>query len=202
MWRPWSKYKPFVGRADVSITSSCHSSPEGRSAGLTRLMAVRLRLQLRLLLSNSPMRDRSRAGRLYRPRYHDRQTAPAPRLIGSWPQPQKKEIAPAPRELAGLDSRALPQGNRVNVAEAGLSPRVMTGRASTPGHPRLCSDRCKKSWVAGLNPAMTQRTGLNPAMTRRKSLHPIALCLTTPVVPVRPALPYASAPPERSEVLR
>jgi hypothetical protein len=35
------------------------------------------------------------------------------------------------------------QGNRVNVAEAGLSPRVMT---------RHCSDRRKKSWVAGPKP--------------------------------------------------
>jgi hypothetical protein len=37
-------------------------------------------------------------------------------------------------------------------------------RARSPGHPRLCLDRRKKSWVPGPNPAMTQ--GLNPAMTQ------------------------------------
>jgi hypothetical protein len=51
-------------------------------------------------------------------------------------------------------------------------------RALSPGHPRLCLDRRKKSWVPGPNPAMTQglnpamTQGLNPAMTQRRNPSP------------------------------
>jgi hypothetical protein len=80
-------------------------------------------------------------------------------------------------------ARPTTQGNRVNATEAGLSPCVITGRASTrvrvgPVTRDFAWNGAKSRGWRGL--ALT-RVLARPAMTQGESIHPIALKLDVPV---------------------